>query len=81
MTALAQARWWEDHAAHKAAEQNLWAAFALAYPPGVEVQWERGGHHQVGRLLRHGYTGTFWARNAHTGKEVKLYATDLIRPE
>lgn len=81
MTALAQARWWEDLDAHKAATQNLWAAFALAYPVGCEVRWDRAGHIQVGRVMHHGYTGRLRVLNVHTGAEYWLHASSLLRPE
>lgn len=76
---VAQERFWRQRDEHEAARQNLWAAFALACPPGAEVQWERAGHHQVGRVIRHGYNGDLWVTNKHTRKDVKLHAADLLR--
>lgn len=77
MSEVARRRFWTRHRAWRAEEVDMWAAFREAYPPGSAVGWERGGRHQTGHVLRHGYSGDLWVKNDHTYREVKLAATDL----
>ncbi|MCJ7993249.1 hypothetical protein J5N58_01380 [Rhizobium cremeum] len=48
------------------------------FPPGSMIKWERGDRTHMGTVIRWAY-GHCWARNTHTGREVKISARDVAR--
>lgn len=69
---------WKRWDALKVERADVLAAFEQAFPSGSEIQWTRGGHDQVGKVIDW-RSDHVWAKNVHTGRVVKLSIGDLIR--